>query len=323
MNGFALMVAAVVSFADPPPADVVVVVGAPGTSEFGEVFARSATAFRDAAERGGAACETIGQTTDEALGLDREQLQATVERLAPAAERGTLWLVLFGHGTYDGREAKFNLRGPDASAMELNAWLASAQRPVVIVNCASASGPFLNALSAPNRVVVTATRSGNEVNFARFGEKFAEAIGDSGADLDKDQQVSLLEAFLVASGRTAEFYRDEGRLATEHALLDDNGDQLGTSADWFVGVRATKRAKEGAALDGGRAHQLHLVPSAGERELPTEARQRRDELEAAVEALRAKKVELGDDAYYAELEKLMVELAAIYASSDSPAQPAP
>ena len=113
----------------------------------------------------------------------------------------------------------------------------------------------------PNRIVVTATKSGNEMNFARFGQYLAEAIADPRADLDKDGQVSLLEAFLTASGRVEEYYRTHAQLATEHALLDDNGDRLGTPADWFRGVRATKRAKDGAQLDGLRAHQLHLIPS--------------------------------------------------------------
>jgi len=81
----------------------------------------------------------------------------------------------------------------------------------------------LNKLSATNRVIITATRSGNEQNFARFGQYFAEAITSTDADLDKDGQVSLLEAFLIASRRTSEFYKVEGRLATEHALIDDNG----------------------------------------------------------------------------------------------------
>lgn len=313
MTHFALCAVASLGFAEAPPrADVIVVIGAPGTDEYGQEFTRAAEAWRVAAVQGSAETETIGGG-EAGPEPDRELLRKALERHAGATDRGALWLVLLGHGTYDGREAKFNLRGPDVSAADLKGWLAEAERPLAIVNCASASGPFINALSGPDRVIVTATRSGNEVNFARFGDRLASAIGDPASDLDKDQQVSLLEAYLVASGRVAEFYRDEARLATEHALLDDNADQLGTPADWFVGVRATKRAKEGAELDGGRAHQLHLIPSAGERELPEAARMRRDELEAKIEALREQKVTLGEEAYYAELEKLMVELAGIYA----------
>ena len=130
-------------------------------------------------------------------------------------------------------------------------------------------------------MIISATRSGNEQNFTRFGQHFAEAIADPQGDLDQDGQTSLLEAFLSASARVAEFYKTEGRLATEHALIDDNGDGLGTPADWFRGTRATKQPKDGRSLDGLRAHQFHLVRSAEEQRLSAEARARRDELELA------------------------------------------
>jgi hypothetical protein len=312
MNLFACCLLAAIAQVDAPPrADVVIVVGASGTPEYGEEFKQSAEAWRAATERGGAASEVIGQG-EVGADVDRELLREALASRVSQTDRGPFWLVLLGHGTFDGSAAKFNLRGADVSAVELNDWLKEAKRPVAVINCSSASGPFINALSAPERVVVTATRSGNEVNFARFGDRLAKAIGDSASDLDKDEQVSLLEAFLVASGRVAEFYRDEARLATEHALLDDNGDQLGTPADWFTGVRATKRAKEGATLDGARAHQFHLIPSAAEKDLAEASRQRRDELEASLETLRARKPEMEEEAYYAELEKLMVELARVY-----------
>jgi hypothetical protein len=182
----------------------------------------------------------------------------------------------------------------------------------VVLNCASASGPFLNRLSGENRVIVTATRSGHEQNFARFGQYLAESIADPRADLDKDGQVSLLEAYLTASSRVEEYYRTHSQLASEHALLDDNGDKLGTPANWFHGVRATRRAKDGAPLDGIRAHQVHLILSDRERELPAETRERRDQLELSIAALRAHKDKLPEDDYYGQLETLMVELARIY-----------
>ena len=164
---------------------------------------------------------------------------------------------------------------------------------MVIINCASASGPFINRLSGNNRLVVTATKSGYEMNFARFGQYIAEAIADERADIDKDGQVSLLEAFLTGSSRVDEYYRTHSQLASEHALLDDNGDRLGTPANWFHGIRATKRAKDGATLDGTRAHQLHLIPSNRERGIPAEIRQRRDQLELSIAALTGSKGQAG------------------------------
>jgi hypothetical protein len=150
------------------------------------------------------------------------------------------------------------------------------------------------------------------MNYARFGQYLAEAITDPSADLDKDGQVSLLEAYLTAGSRVEEYYRARSQLASEHALLDDNGDKLGTPASWFKGVRATQRARDGAALDGIRAHQMHLIPSDRERGMPAEMRKRRDELESAIADLRDQKEKLKDDEYYARLEKLMVELARLY-----------
>ena len=182
-----------------------------------------------------------------------------------------------------------------------------------MIDCTSASAPFLNRLSEANRIIITATRSGSEVNYARFGHYMAEAIADPKADLDKDGQVSLLEAYLSASHRVEEYYRTRSQLASEHALLDDNGDRLGTPPDWFRGVRATRRAKDGAPPDGIRAHQLHLIPSDRERKIPAEIRRRRDELELAIAALRDQKSKLAEDEYYKRLEPLMVELGRLYA----------
>ena len=291
-------------------ATLILVVGAPGEEEFGKSFAQWAGHWEKAGRAAGVKQITIGlkRSTDAS---DHDRLK---QALAAEAKEGQseLWLVLLGHGTFDGKEAKFNLRGDDLSATELANWMQPFRRPVAVINCASASGPFLKPLSAVGRVVITATRSGNEQNYARFGQFLAEAIADPQADLDKDGQTSLLEAFLTASHRVADFYKTEGRLATEHALLDDNGDGLGTPADWFRGIRAVKRAQDGAALDGLRAHQFHLVRSAAEQQLSPAIRARRDAMEVALAKLRAAKKDLAEAEYYQRLEALLLELARLY-----------
>src|SRR6266498_3597680 len=139
-----------------------------------------------------------------------------------------VFIFLIGHGSWDGKEAKFNLVGPDLSATEYNSLLS--QLPtnrVVIFNMASASGEFIKSLSAKGRIVITATRSGQEVNATRFAEFFVAALGASDADADQDGHISVLEAFVYANRLTVEFYTRAGRLATEHALLEDNGDGIG------------------------------------------------------------------------------------------------
>ncbi len=137
--------------------------------------------------------------------------------------------------------------------------------------------------------------------------------------MDKDGQVSLLEAFLTAAHGVAEFYKTEGRLATEHPLIDDNGDGLGTPPDWFRGVRAIKKPAQGASLDGLRAHQFNLVRSDAERKLSPELRARRNDLEVSIEELRQAKADLDTDEYYKRLEVLLLELARIYEASEKTA----
>lgn len=294
---------------------VLVVVGAAGTDEYGKVFEKAADQWRAAAKKGGAEFTSIGREA-EGKEQDRDNLR-TFLNVTPRSG-GALWVVFIGHGTDDGKEARFNLRGPDVTAKELAEWLAPVKRPVAVVNCSSASAAFINHLSGPDRVVVTATRSGSETNYARFNEHMAGAIGDPAADLDKDGQVSLLEAFLTAASRVREFYRTEARLATEHPLIDDTGDKLGSPAEWFQGARAVTRAKDGTAADGARAHQWHLVPSDRERAQPAEVRKRRDELELALAALRDQKDKLSEDEYYTRVEKVMVELARLHTGTAPP-----
>lgn len=293
---------------------VIVVVGAAGTEEYGAQFTKWARLWEEACSKGDAKFTAIG--LDKVEGSDdRTTLQKT---LAGESQQTTaaLWLVLIGHGTFDGRTAKFNLRGPDISADDLAKWLKPLLRPIAVINTASSSAPFLSKLSAQGRVVITATKSGYEQNFTRFGQYLAGAITEPQADLDKDGQTSLLEAFLTASGRADEFYSAAGRLVTEHALLDDNGDGLGTRADWFRGIRPVRKAEDGASLDGYRAHQFHIVHSKAENKIPPGLRAERDRLELEVVKLRDAKEKFSEDEYFSKLEALLYDIAQIYEQTE-------
>jgi hypothetical protein len=290
--------------------DLILVIGAPGDADYAEQFSAAADLWQKAAAKGGLQTTVIGLDAVSAED-DRTRLLRVLGESA-SRNAGELWLVFIGHGTFNGRTAKFNLRGPDISAEDLAAALKPCHRPLAVIQCASASGPFLPALSAPGRVIITATRSGNEVNATRFGGYLARAIADPAADLDKDGQTSLLEATLMAARQTAQYYKEEGLLATEHPLIDDNGDGLGTPPDWFQGVRAVKTAEGGKSADGVRAHQMVLVRGEAEQKLDPAARFRRDELEQDLVALRAKKAQLPQDDYYRQLEGVLVQIAGLY-----------
>ncbi len=301
-------------------ATVIVAVGAPGEEGYGEPFTQWADRWRVVCQYADAKFVVVGLNASE-TNADRDQLKKLLDQ-EPKDSAAELWLVLIGHGTFDGKDAKFNLRGPDLAAGQFAEWLQPFQRPLVLINCASGSGPFINQLSKAGRVVIAGTRSGFEQNYARFGDFISASISDPSADLDKDGQTSLLEAFLTASNRVGEFYKNEGRLATEHALLDDNGDGRGTQSDWFKGTRAVKKAAEGASVDGLRAHQIHLVRSKQERELPAEVRARRDKIELEIAKLREIKDKIPEDGYYQQLEPLLLDLAHLYEKTGA-AQPHP
>lgn len=308
----------------PEPAtrgDLILIQGSPGESQYAEIFSRWSERWKKAAERGQLKVTFI--SPESAGDRQKEQFIAELAAQRPASSL-PLWVVMVGHGTFDGRAAKFNLAGPDLSARELNEALAEVTRLSIVVNCSSSSAPFIEELSQENRILVTSTRSGEQINFSRFGEFFSEAIGSLDADLDKDRQTSLLEAFLSASRQTTEYYEAEGRIPTENALIDDNGDGSGTRANAFEGVRATATPeKPGVFLDGFRAHQIHLVAGAEILQLSAEQLAARNELEKQIELLRLRKKELPEEEYYQRLEVLFLQLAELLLEPDSQTESAP
>jgi hypothetical protein len=291
---------------------ILLVVGSGGTDDYTKEFTEIGELWKTAATKGEAAIEILG------LGEAKEGDPTDAERLKQrlAAEKSPeLWLVLVGHGTFDQREVKFNFRGPDVTDRELATWADTYQGRLAVINAASASGSFVRSLSKAERIVITATKNEGEQSYARFGRYFAEAVGGvEGGDLDNDDQVSLLEAWLHASRRVAEFYKSEGRIATEHALLDDNGDRLGSRSEWFEGTTPTQTASPEAKPDGDLAAQKVLVKNAFERLLSPAQRERRDGLERQVVELRRSRDKLEEAGYYAKLEALLLELARLYDS---------
>ena len=296
---------------------VIVIVGAGGTPQYQADFTLSASLWEKACKEGNANFISIGlHPTDNTTDMnDLKLLEQTINNQDKESNT-PLWLVLIGHGTFDGRTAKFNLKGPDISADNLKILLEQFKRPIAIINAFSSSAPFINELSGNNRVVISATKSGYELSYSRFSKYISNAIGDLSSDLDKDGQTSLLEAFLAASRQVNEFYSTEGRLATEHALIDDNADTLGTSADWYQGIKPSKQARGSSSPDGYRANQFCLIPSEIERKLSPEQKAKRDNIEMEIIKLRDSKDQYSEDEYFARLETLSTEIAKIYEQLD-------
>lgn len=237
------------------------------------------------------------RSTKEAV---TEALTAMSGRVGP---RDAVVVVLIGHGNLRGEAAMFNLPGPDISAEEVAVLLdAFPTQRIVVANLATASGAFLPVLSGPNRVIITATKTGLERNEASFGEFFVRAFEDDGADVDKDGRTSMLEAFDFARREVERLYDAENRLLTEHALLDDNGDGEGSpepDPQRTDGALARTTFLTGAPVTAVDTDDPALAGL-----LETKRR-----LETRIEELRGRKDAMSTEAYERQLEELLVDLA--------------
>lgn len=324
--------------------DLIVVVGAGGTPEYESRFDLWADRWMTLAEQTRVPSTRIDASTSTPVRSSRDQIRDALAGFAAdvaqagsddenADDGGTLWLILIGHGTFFADQAKFNLTGPDITARELAEWLRPIERPVAVLNCASASGPFINRLSADGRVILTATQSGTEDNATRLGDYLSRAFTQPGTDVDHDDEVSLLEAFRRAAADVAAAYKAEDRLVTEHALIDDNGDALGTPAKALerlsiVSGQSPDQIKpdgekidgvklDGDKLDGDRARRWTWPGLGTGSALTAEQKKQRDALETRLADLRSRKSELVTADYDAKLESILIPLAKIYASLDS------
>ena len=213
-----------------------------------------------------------------------------------------LFVFLIGHGSFDGKESKFNLVGPDHAASEYNTLLSALPtKRVVVLNMASASGEFVKSLSAKGRIVITATKNGQETNATRFAGFFIAALKATDADTDQDGHVSVLEAFVYANRLTADFYTRAGRLATEHALLEDNGDGVG---------REKAEAGEGALARATYLDSLSIDEAAASAATGKLLKER-TRLEGEIEQLIGRKRSMPEGEYEANLERLFIQLAKV------------
>lgn len=213
-----------------------------------------------------------------------------------------LFIILIGHGTFDGVDAKFNLVGPDLESSEWATLLRGLPSRLVLVNSAAASFPFLERLAGPRRVIISATDSVAQRFDTVFPEHFITALSDNSADIDKNGRISVWEAFAAAGAGVRRYYQQRGQLTTERPLLDDNGDGVGREA-------------AGPGEDGSFASRTYLDDAPANAAPTDEALlrllQKRAALEVEVEELKLKKSFMQPSDYEAEFERLMIELAKV------------
>lgn len=280
---------------------LIVITGVGGDEEHSKTFHKWAAAMIDAAKKKDGVPDANILYLGEKPDLDPARIKSrsskeSVEKAftdlaARARPSDAVFVLLIGHGSYDGRQAAFNLPGPDLTPADFARLLGKlATQRVAFVNTAASSGAFLPTVAGPNRVVVTATKTGGERNETRFPEHFVEAFNDDTADRDRNGRVSIAEAFDYAKARVVKAYEQGGLLLSEHATLDDG-------------------------VNGSLASSLFLAQSQTALKVDTSDPAMRalveelDAIEREVAALRLMKPSMEAAQYDTQLEKLLTSLA--------------
>lgn len=228
------------------------------------------------------------------------------------AERMTandlLIVILIGHGNANENDPKLSIPGPDLSGAELASLLGDIKAGrSIVVHGGSSSAPFIKLLSGPNRAILTATKSAGERLATVFSEYFLASLTPGNSDLDKDGRVSVLEAFTYTRLKTAAWYEDEGRIATEHPLLDDNGDGVGSRDPGAADADGTLAR---SITFGGKtaARVTTKLSSESQKQLTALSTQVHD-LQRQIDDLKRTKETLPAETYAGRLESLLVKLA--------------
>ena len=258
---------------------VLIAVGLGGNEKYALEFEQTASA---SALHFGKVSDDVTLLLEEAAG--REAIQATLSEIRARLEPEDILVLLFvGHGSYDGENFRFNVRGPDFTAEELASWLepVPARRQLVVFT-GSSSGAVHGPLERTGRSIISATKSGEERNATVFGQFFVAALEDSRADINKDQYITATEAFQYASHQVDQYYSSRNTMATEHPM-SKGPEALMVLA--YLGDAAVQAAAPSPLLARLKA------------------------LERDIAALKVDKSNYTPDDYFEELQRLLLELA--------------
>ena len=270
-----------------------VVAGLGGEPEYEQRFREQAAAIADAAKKAAGEQGRVVVLTGEQARRDslRREFQEFAGKVKAA---DTVTVVLIGHGTYDGEEYRFNVPGADVTGSELEQLFARLlAKKQLIVNATSSSGATIELWQRPERVVITATKSGGERTATRFAQYWLQAISTDAADVNKDEVVTAAEAFDYTNRQVAASYKSDVSLATEHARIE--GDDTAAFTVAHIGS---------SALSGATPEVTALLAQRGQ-------------IEQDLEGVKGRKTALSEDQYYDELEGVLVRLAQLQKQIDA------
>ncbi|MFK7996059.1 MAG: hypothetical protein AB8B87_18115 [Granulosicoccus sp.] len=280
----------------------VVVTGLGGNTEYSEAFSASSEVFNSALsslESDASLIVSLDETSTretilEAIAQQAARMQSDLAAGADdAMQEPTFVLIMTGHGNADTNGWRFNVTGPDISSDDLIAALNTVPTATqLVVLAASASGAALDTMSQLGRVLVTATKSGGEINAIRFHNFLSEAMKSDVADYDRNEILTIAEAYRFAEARTVEYYEQQNLLASEHSRIrGENADDVAVAL-----LGSLRDAKDDP-----------LVATLLEERLG---------LEQTFKALRQRKPDMPVETYYRELEVLLLSIARLQQSID-------
>ena len=284
------------------------VAGLGGESDYEQRFTSLAADLDRLSRAAGTSAHVVTLSGAQAT---REHLQQALGDIADHAHADdVLVITLVGHGSFDGSQYKFNLPGPDVSAEQLAAWCERipATRQL-IVNTTSASGGSVKALQRHDRVVIAATKTGTEKNATVFARYWVEALQDPGADTDKNQVITALEAFEYATRKTAAFYETEKRLATEHAVFESGG-KAAPVRDAAADEEAGRMLAAFALVRLGSGPETTTDPAR------LALLKQKEQLEQKVDLLKFQRAAMSPEDYRSQLSQTLVALAKVQQELD-------
>ena len=269
----------------------------PGDEEHAEKFTKWTEATRKVL------VDKFGFAADRVIVLaDKKTAKAEIQKAfaqfkTQLKPTDTFFLFFIGHGSYD-TDYKFNILGPDFTGAEYGQLISTLPAGrTVIVNGTSASGGSVETLAGKNRVIITATKSGREANDTVFYEYFLKGLEEASADEDKDKKVSVWEAFKYATEAVERFYKEQGRMATEHPQLSSNGAEV-----------IDLKVKDAPALARLTTFQVDRPIAVADPALQALLNDK-NAIDQKIEALRINKGNMPEAEYEKQLDELLVQLA--------------
>ena len=223
-------------------------------------------------------------------------------------EFDNIFIFLFGHGNYDGKNAKLNIPRRDLNDLDYANLLNHFKtNRLVFVNTACSSSPFSKVLSGPNRIIITATNRPTQRTLTVFPEYFVAGLTGAAADLDKNGKLSVLELFKYSAEHTSRHFLDNNHLPTEYAMIEDTGDrrafrlnELDDSNDGNLAALTFFKNRFIELASGGTTVKDSIYFT---------LLKEQEGFEAEIVKLKSSKENYDENEYYSKLEALIVKLA--------------